>query len=88
MKHQNRKFLNNIPKKRQKYEEDITYEELERAIDSAKKINAPGEDNIPYEMIKQLGPKAKKLILHICTTQSGEENQSHKHGEPPSSYPC
>ena len=65
MKHQNRKFLNNIPKQRRKYEEDITWEELERAIDSAKNSKAPGEDKIPYEMIKQLGPKAKKLILHM-----------------------
>ena len=65
MKLQNRKFLNNIPKQRRKYEEDITWEELERAIGSANNSKAPGEDKIPYEMVKQLGPKAKKLILHM-----------------------
>ena len=65
IKKQNRKFLMSKPGERQKYEEDLTWEELERAIEGAKNNKAPGEDTIPYEIIKQLGPKAKTLILHI-----------------------
>ena len=40
-------------------------EELERVIKESDDGKAPGKDNIPYEMIKRLGPKAKQLILHL-----------------------
>ena len=39
--------------------------ELERAIEDAKKRKAAGEDDIPHEMIKQLGPKAKLFMLFL-----------------------
>ena len=53
------------PKKKRKYEEDITWEEIERAMRETKANKSAGEDTIPYEMIKELGPKARQLILHI-----------------------
>ena len=40
-------------------------EELERTIKEAKNNKAAGEDDIPYEMLKNLGPKAKDLLLHL-----------------------
>ena len=64
-KRQNREFLNNKPQEKSIYEENMTQEELERAIENAKNCKAPGEDTIPYEIIKQLGPTAKKVILHM-----------------------
>ena len=46
-------------------EQDITMLELERAIDDAKKGKAAGEDDIPHEMIKQLGPRTKQFLLSL-----------------------
>ena len=40
-------------------------EELERGINNAKNNKAPGDDDIPYELIKNLGNGAKRLILHM-----------------------
>ena len=34
-------------------------EELERAIDESKRNKASGEDDIPYEFLKNLGSKTK-----------------------------
>ena len=65
IKRQNRKFLNNQPTEKRTYEEEITWEELLRAIDNAKTNKAAGEDTIPYELIKQLGPEARKFTLHL-----------------------
>ena len=65
MKRQNRNYLNNKPTEKRKYEEDITWDELLRAIKNAKTEKAAGEDTIPYEMLKELGEKAKKFILHL-----------------------
>ena len=65
VKKQNRKFLNNEPREERKYEEEITWNELLRAIKVAKSDKAPGEDTIPYELIKELGPKARKFFLHL-----------------------
>jgi len=44
---------------------DIKEGELERVIEEAKMGKSPGEDDIPYEMIKQLGPKARAFILDM-----------------------
>ena len=44
-------------------EQDLLLEELERVIDEAGMRKASGEDDIPYEMIKKFGPKAKEMIL-------------------------
>jgi hypothetical protein len=46
-------------------EQDITLEELEKSIDISKANKAAGEDDIPYEFLKMLGPKAKQLLLHL-----------------------
>ena len=40
-------------------------EELERAIDESKRNKASGEDDIPYEFLKNLGSKAKELLLFL-----------------------
>ena len=65
IKRKNRQFLNNNTREKNHYEEDLTWEELERAINDTKNNKAPGEDTIPHDIIKQLGPKARKFILHI-----------------------
>ena len=46
-------------------EKDIEMHELERAIDGCKNSKAAGEDEIPYEFLKHMGPKAKKFLLLI-----------------------
>ena len=65
IKRQNRKFLQSIPTEKSKYEVEITGEELERVIGETSTNKAPGDDTIPYDIIRQLGPKAKKYILHM-----------------------
>ena len=40
-------------------EQDITMEELERAIDESKRNKASEENYIPYEFLKNLGSKTK-----------------------------
>ena len=55
-------------------EEEISMTELERAIRECKELKAAGSDDIPYDMIKRLGPRAKLFILDLfnnCWT--GEE---------------
>ena len=44
-------------------EQDITMKELDRAIDEAKNNKAAGEDDIPYEFLKNLGPLAREVFL-------------------------
>ena len=39
-------------------------DELERVIYEASNNKAEGEDRIPYEFLKRLGPKAKEMVLH------------------------
>ena len=65
MKQENRKFLNKKPKEKNKYEKEITMEDLIRVIEEAKKNKAAGEDTIPYEIIKMLGATGQKFILTI-----------------------
>ena len=65
VKRQNRKFLNKTPTEKSKYETEIMWEEMERVIGETKANKAAGDDNIPYEIIKELGPKAKAFIIHL-----------------------
>ena len=46
-------------------EQNITIEELDRVISQAGLNKAAGEDDIPYELIKYLGEKAREMLLHI-----------------------
>ena len=61
----NRKHMKRKHGPVQESEQPLTWTELERVIDEAKNNKAAGEDDIPYELIKNLGPKAKELLLHI-----------------------
>ena len=79
IKRQNRKFLNNITTGKSKYEVEITWEELERVVGETKAKEAPGDYTIPYDIIKELGPKVKKYI-YICTTGYGTESRFHNAG--------
>ena len=53
-----RRYVRNRMKRKpyvpEESEQDITIEELERAIDQSKKNKASGEDKIPYEFLKNL----------------------------------
>ena len=46
-------------------EQPITMQEMLNAIKNSSTNKAAGDDEIPYEMIKQLGPKALELLLHL-----------------------
>ena len=60
------KFLNSArTSASSKEEQDIKEGELERAIDEAKTGKSPGEDDIAYEMIKHLGPRARWFLLDM-----------------------
>jgi len=43
----------------------LTMEELDRVIDEAKNNKAAGEDDIPYEFLKHLGPRTKEALLYL-----------------------
>ena len=60
-----RKRMKRKPQAAQESEQDFTWEELERTIEESKNNKAAGEDDIPYEFIKHLGPNAKQLLLHL-----------------------
>ena len=45
--------------------ECLTLRELEEALKKMKKKKAPGPDGITNEMLKHLGPGAKRTLLHI-----------------------
>ena len=49
----------------QESEQDISLEEMNRAIAAAGNRKASGDDDIPYEFIKNLGPVAREFLLHI-----------------------
>ena len=59
------KIMNN--KNRSKHEavfdDAFTQQEMDRAIKNLANRKSPGPDNISNEMIKHLGPKAKKVLL-------------------------
>ena len=74
LKRENRKFLNNEPTEKQEYEEKIVWQELERVIGDSSTNKAAGDDNIPYDIIQKLGPKAKEFILCLYNkVWSGEQ---------------
>lgn len=64
LKKENRRFLDWRPDTFVKAEEEITMEELERAIRETRTEKAAGDDDIPHEFIKALGEKAKEYVLH------------------------
>lgn len=43
----------------QECEKDIEMHEVERVLEEAANNKAAGEDDIPYELLKMLGPKAR-----------------------------
>ena len=49
----------------QESEQDLTMEELEKAIYGSSTNKASGDDDIPYEFIQHLGPVAKQFLLRI-----------------------
>jgi ribonuclease HI/exonuclease III len=55
-------------------EVEFSMSEMERVIEETKNNKAAGEDEIPYELIKHLGRKAKELLLAIYNRcWAGEE---------------
>ena len=44
-------------------EKDISMEEMDRVIMAMSNNKAPGRDDIPYEFIRHLGPKAREMLL-------------------------
>ena len=63
MKRRNRKYLESKPTEKDEYEDEITWQELERVIADSSTNKAAGDDNIPYDVVKQLGPKAREFLL-------------------------
>ena len=57
--------MSKIKSAAQECERDLTMQEMTRAIGQTKANKAAGEDEIPYEFIRHLGPKAKELLLNI-----------------------
>ena len=57
----------------------FSLQELEKAIGTLKDCKSPGPDKITNEMIKHLGPKAKKVLLEIF-------NKSWKSGQVPQTW--
>ena len=70
-----RKKTSHVP---EECERDITAAELDRVIGEAGMKKAAGEDDIPYEMIKHLGPKAREMLLHIYNKSWGGEEIPNK----------
>jgi len=73
LKRRVRKLLKSRPARTEE-EQDITMEELERVIGATGNNKSAGDDDVPYEFIKRLGPRAKKFLLKICNRiWAGEE---------------
>ena len=49
----------------QESEQDITAEEVLSVIRQAHNSKAAGMDDVPYEMMKHLGPRATEMMVHI-----------------------
>ena len=58
-----RKEFKKVPVTPDPSECDIKMEELERNLKQTNQNKAAGEDQIPYEFLKHLGPKAKRMLL-------------------------
>ena len=61
----NRKHTKLKPGPAEESEQPLTWTELERVINEPKNNKAAGEDDIPYQIIKNLCPRAKELPLHL-----------------------
>ena len=61
----NRKRMREKPERRDASEQPLEAEELDRVLDEAKMNKAAGDDDIPYELLKNLGAHAKKVLLHM-----------------------
>ena len=46
-------------------EQDLTMKEMVDVIQDANMNKASGSDDIPYEMVKRLGTKAREMLLHL-----------------------
>ena len=46
-------------------EGEITMEEMERVINETNNNRAAGQDDIPYEFLQHLGPRAKEMLLYL-----------------------
>ena len=55
---------------------DITMKEMLRVIKEASNGKAAGKDDIPYEMVKQLGPKALGMLLARVNILAKTPNKS------------
>ena len=60
-----RKKMTDTPMGIDKTEREISMREMETVINHTGNFKAAGEDEITYEMLKKLGPKAKELLLLI-----------------------
>ena len=60
-----RKRIKRRPTAEEECEQALTMEELERVIQEAGNNKVSGDDDLPYEVIKYLGKKAKGMILYI-----------------------
>ena len=49
----------------QECEQDVTAAEVLNVIRQAKNNKAAGQDDVPYEMLKHLGPRAMEMLVHI-----------------------
>ena len=78
LRRKNRTRMKRRPTAEEESEQVFTMEEMERVIKEAKNNKAAGEDDIPYEMIKNLGPKARELLLHLYNRCWDGEGIPHK----------
>ena len=78
IRRKNRKHMKRKPTAAEESEQAFTMDEMERVIKEAKNNKAAGEDDIPYEMVKNLGPKAKEMLLHLYNRCWEGEGIPHK----------
>ena len=65
LRKKNRRRLKKKPSMRDTSEKPLEMEELEKALAEAHNNKAAGDDDIPYELLKHLGPHAKEILLHM-----------------------
>ena len=59
LKRRNNESLRRRMKHKEKVDQEITEQELERILTKTSKEKAEGDDDIPYEFLQNLGPKAR-----------------------------